>query len=67
MSAEPLYSVQVNGPDRGLLIQVTGRRETVIEAALNVILDSAPYWDESHTWPRPMFTVDVQRVTGSRR
>lgn len=60
---ESLYSVRVY-TYREQLLQMVGSRETVVEAALRVILDSAPPWQAG---PRggfnsPMFSVDVQKI-----
>lgn len=67
MAGEPLYSLRVNGPDRSQLLMVTGSRATVVEAALNVVIDSAPWWEEGYRWPSPGFTVDVHQVTRGAR
>lgn len=63
VSGEPLYNLRVNGPDRQQLLFVTGARDTVITAALNVIIDSAPWWQDTMRWPSPGFTIDVSQVT----
>jgi hypothetical protein len=38
---EPLYYVRVEAPDRRILVQITGTRETVLDVALRVVLDNA--------------------------
>lgn len=59
---EPLYNVRVeSNHDHGLLLQVVGKRETVLDAALRVCLDSAPTWD-TRNWISPMFSIHVQEI-----
>lgn len=44
---------------RHQLLTITGKRDTVIEAALRVILDSAPSWDKGEP---PAFEVRAQVI-----
>lgn len=44
------------------LLNMVGTRDTVIECALRVILDSAPDWKESNSWPRPHFRFTVTKI-----
>lgn len=59
---ESLYSVQVESMnDHRLLLNITGKRETVINAAMRVILDSAPRWNEFMRM-RPTFGITVSEI-----
>jgi hypothetical protein len=59
---EPLYHATVEAVfNRQRLIMLTGSRETVLDAALRVMLDCAPAWHEPNAIT-PMFQVNVQRV-----
>lgn len=64
MSEDTLYRVEVDviGGDRMRLISITGARETVLDAALRVILDCAPVWTEQRYWTTPMFGVNCYRI-----
>lgn len=47
---EPLYNCSVKHyADNQTLLHITGSRETVINTALRVILDSAPNWNSPNT------------------
>lgn len=57
-----LYRLNVElVPNRQHLINITGSRETVIDVALRVILDSAPAWNE-YAGYRPLFSIDCYKV-----
>ncbi len=59
--SEPLYFLTVEIVQNGQqLIAITGSRDTVLEAALRVILDAAPSWQEFRV--RPTFTVTAQHI-----
>ena len=61
MTDEDLYVLRVETiAEHRQLLQITGTRETVIEVALRVMLDSAGPWNARL---RPMFQVDVYKVT----
>lgn len=59
-----LYYMSVTHPASGQqLIMVTGTRETVLDMALRVMLDSAPRWSEGrYARHRPTFAVDTWKV-----
>ena len=65
MTETDLYAVEVTDPKGGILIgRMVGSRETVVDVALRVILDSAPLWSSERGflgW-RPTFQVTVYRV-----
>jgi len=58
-----IYRLRLCGPDRGVVLEIAGKRPTIIEAALHVAMDLAPKWD-TRGWPRPAFTIELDRVTG---
>ncbi len=58
---EPLYFLTVETvQNRQQLIAITGSRDTVLDAALRVILDAAPSWQELRV--RPTFTITAQAI-----
>ncbi len=56
--SEPLYSIRVesNGANRQTLLQITGARDTVLDAAVRVMLDCTPAWNPQ-TVTLPQFSV----------
>ena len=61
MTKEPLYYLTVSSEVNGVqLIAVTGQRDTVIDAALRVIIDAAPQWQDYRGMPT--FRVMVQEI-----
>lgn len=61
---DPLYIMRVEGGmRRQQILQITGGRDTILEAAVRVMLDCAPAWDVSHPdYGVPSFTVTVQEI-----
>lgn len=62
-SDDQLYYVIVSGPDRNQLLQITGRRETILTAALSVMMDVCPKWDATG-WPSPGFSIQMHKIRG---
>lgn len=58
MSDEKIYNVRVLCQNQ-LLLHITGERQTVIETALRVCLDSAKPWNARMN---PMFNIEVYEV-----
>lgn len=59
---EPLYNVQVESmSEHKLLLTMTGKRDTVIDASMRVILDSAPRWNELMRM-RPTFGITISEI-----
>lgn len=64
--SDTIYQVTVEGPFQGRgrqqLLNITGERATVIEAALRVILDCGQDWQEQQQWASPAFEVKVSKI-----
>lgn len=64
--SDTIYRVDVEGPYQGRarqhLLDITGQRATVIEAALRVILDCGQDWQEQQQWGSPAFEVRVIKI-----
>lgn len=59
--SDDLYNLQVESTlHHQQLLSIIGARETVIDAALRVILDCAPEWKEGF---RPMFAIHAWKVS----
>lgn len=57
-----LYILTVSSNfDRRQLLNITGSRHTIIDAALRVILDCAPAWDDRAVIPA--FNIDVRKIS----
>lgn len=64
MADADLYRMEVShAPSRRQLVSITGSRETVLDVALRVMLDSAPLWNGEYAGHRPTFSVDLWKVT----
>lgn len=60
---QTLYNVRVEaGPQRQQLLQIVGERDTVLTAALAVILDNAPPFNPQVDPSTPSFIVSVWKV-----
>ena len=59
---EPFYFLTLTFADGRQLLSVTGKRDSVIEAALMCITDGALDWRESQGWPSPHFRINCTKI-----
>lgn len=59
---DPSYFLAVTAANGQQILTITGKRNSVIEAALMAITDGAIDWQEASRWPRPHFRIDCTEI-----